>query len=193
MDEAIEILCAKHFHQSMWLPENNVHSKLRITYATTGNFDDESLPVILFCTPMFGGRWCAVEADHLASSIGVRIICPDRYGAPNVNMITGIDGMKAWHGRLNPSELQYSSKRLVRDGPGIAEEAQGSICELTLSQRGHNLRAEYLVPSTGYLGSHITLRCHHGSLGLSRTFPRDAHESGSESSGWNAGLVGQGE
>lgn len=78
-DEAIETVCARHLHQCLWLPESQSHGKLRITYSTTSNFHDTTLPTLLFCPPMFGSRWLAVDFDHTAKSQGVRIICPDRY------------------------------------------------------------------------------------------------------------------
>ena len=78
-DKAIKIVCAKHLHQALWLPENDLHGRLRVTFSTTSNFTDTTLPVIFFCPPMFGSRWFAVELNHLAALKGVRVICPDRY------------------------------------------------------------------------------------------------------------------
>jgi hypothetical protein len=80
MDEAIKIVCDKHFHQSFWLPSTSQHDRLRVTYATTTNFEDESLPVILFCGPMFGSRWNAQDFDYFIRKHGVRIIFVDRPG-----------------------------------------------------------------------------------------------------------------
>lgn len=79
--EAIQTLCAKHLHQCFWLPANERlnHGKLRVTYSTTSNFEDQSLPVALFHHPMFGGRYTLLAFDRLAREKGVRIIAPDRY------------------------------------------------------------------------------------------------------------------
>lgn len=57
MDEAIRITSARHLHQVFWLSENELHDKLRVTYATSSNFSEKNLPVVLICAPMFGGRW----------------------------------------------------------------------------------------------------------------------------------------
>lgn len=78
IDEAIKYICANHFHRVLWLPPTAVHDKLRVTYSTTSNFTDESLPVALFCAPMFGSRWDSIFVDHLASTVGLRAICVDR-------------------------------------------------------------------------------------------------------------------
>jgi len=80
MDEAIEVVCAKHIHQCLWLPPTESHGKLRVTFATTSNFSDNTLPVILFCPPMFGGRSLALHFDYLAKQTGVRLLCADRPG-----------------------------------------------------------------------------------------------------------------
>lgn len=78
-EQALPLLCSRHFHQVLWLPETESHSKLRVTYATTTNFDDASIPVVLFIGPMFGTRWLALHFDKLARDCGVRVICVDRY------------------------------------------------------------------------------------------------------------------
>ncbi|EMC94408.1 hypothetical protein BAUCODRAFT_35628 [Baudoinia panamericana UAMH 10762] len=80
MNEAIRILCADHLHQCMWLSATPEHERLRITYATTSNFADSTLPVILYCGPMFGSRYGCLDINRLANEIGVRIICVDRPG-----------------------------------------------------------------------------------------------------------------
>lgn len=77
-DQAIRMVCARDFHQSLWLPETAEHSKLRVTFATTTNFDDVSLPAILFIGPMFSTRWNALHFDSLARKCDVRVICVDR-------------------------------------------------------------------------------------------------------------------
>ncbi|EXJ79584.1 hypothetical protein A1O3_07863 [Capronia epimyces CBS 606.96] len=77
-DQAIRLTCATHFHQALWLPQTANRAKLRVTYSTTTNFDNVSLPAILFIGPMFGTRWMALHFDKLARDCGVRVICVDR-------------------------------------------------------------------------------------------------------------------
>jgi hypothetical protein len=50
-----------------------------VTYATTSNFDDVSLPAILFIGPLFNSRYLVLEIDKLARDCGVRVIIPERY------------------------------------------------------------------------------------------------------------------
>lgn len=78
--EAIEKLCDKHFHQAFWVPANETlgHGRLRVTYSTTTNFEDESLPAVLFFHPMFGGRYGLTAYNALACEKGVRVVAPDR-------------------------------------------------------------------------------------------------------------------
>lgn len=78
-DTALATVSAGHLHQSLWLPETPDHPRLRVTYGTTSNFNDESLPAILFIPPMFGSRWFLLEMDKLARDCGVRVVFPDRY------------------------------------------------------------------------------------------------------------------
>ena len=77
-DQAITAVCARHLHHSIFIPESGWHGALRVTFSTTSNFDDKTLPVALCCPPMFGSRWMALEFEHLAATHGVRVICPDR-------------------------------------------------------------------------------------------------------------------
>jgi hypothetical protein len=78
-DNALARVSAGHLHQCLWLPETQDHPRLRVTFATTTNFDNESLPAILFIPPMFGSRWFVLEMDKLARDSGVRVVFPDRY------------------------------------------------------------------------------------------------------------------
>jgi hypothetical protein len=57
MDEALKVVCAKRTHQAFWLLATEAHERLRVTYSTTSNLDDDSLPAALLIGPMFGGRW----------------------------------------------------------------------------------------------------------------------------------------
>jgi hypothetical protein len=77
-DTALATVSAGHLHQRLWLPETQNHPRLRVTYATTSNFNDVSLPAILFIPPMFGSRWFVLEIDKLARDCGVRVVLPDR-------------------------------------------------------------------------------------------------------------------
>ncbi|GAM89996.1 hypothetical protein ANO11243_080360 [Dothideomycetidae sp. 11243] len=79
-DQAIQTICAKELHQALWLPETALHPRLRVTYSTTINFHDTTLPVILFIGPMFGTRYVSLQAGKLARECGVRLICIDRPG-----------------------------------------------------------------------------------------------------------------
>ena len=78
-DDALARVSAGHLHQCLWLPETQDHTRLRVTFATTSNFENESLPAILFIPPMFGSRWFVLEMDKLARDSGVRVVFPDRY------------------------------------------------------------------------------------------------------------------
>lgn len=72
------ILCANNLHQSLWLPETADHPRLRVSYSTTSNFSNTSLPAVLFVGPLFGSRWFILEFDKAAREAGVRIVWPDR-------------------------------------------------------------------------------------------------------------------
>ncbi|KAK6379877.1 hypothetical protein LTS17_005951 [Exophiala oligosperma] len=79
-DQAIGLICKKCFHRALWLPQTANHPRLRVTYSTTTNFDNVSLPVIFFIPPMFGCRWNALHFNKLANDSGVRVIFVDRPG-----------------------------------------------------------------------------------------------------------------
>ncbi|RMZ90315.1 hypothetical protein DV736_g2464, partial [Chaetothyriales sp. CBS 134916] len=95
-DQAIRIICMKHFHQSLWLPGTANHSKLKVTYSTTTNFDNVSIPAILFIGPMFGTRWNSLHFDKLARDCGVRVICVDRPGFGGSTSVTIDVRMSIW-------------------------------------------------------------------------------------------------
>jgi len=78
-DQAIRTTCTKQIHQALWLQETANHQRLKVTYSTTTNFDNVSLPAVLFIGPMFSTRWHALHFDKLARDCGVRLICVDRY------------------------------------------------------------------------------------------------------------------
>lgn len=69
------------FHQSIWLPATTLHQKLRVTFATTRNFNAENasqLPTALFCLPMGASRLLIYHLDHAAHKAGVKLIVIDR-------------------------------------------------------------------------------------------------------------------
>jgi hypothetical protein len=80
-DQAFRTVCDVSFHRTLWVPETPDHPKLKVTYATTTNFNNVNLPAVLFIGPMFSTRWVALHIDKLARDCGVRVICVDRYGA----------------------------------------------------------------------------------------------------------------
>ena len=106
-DRALRTLSAGHFHQCLWLPQTSDHPRLRVTYATTSNFSDESLPAILFIGPLFGSRYFTLEIDKLARDCGVRVVVPERYffvsnEISHVNDILTKHPDQAWEAPLPP-------------------------------------------------------------------------------------------
>ncbi|KAM3079594.1 hypothetical protein ACMFMG_006009 [Clarireedia jacksonii] len=95
-DQAISIICAKNFHQALWLEGTATHPKLRVTYSTTTNFGNVGLPVILFIGPMFGTRWISLHFDKLAKDCGVRVICVDRPAFGGSTPVTLDTRMSIW-------------------------------------------------------------------------------------------------
>ncbi|KAI9687397.1 MAG: hypothetical protein M1820_010466 [Bogoriella megaspora] len=77
-DKSIKILCARHLHRVLTIDATDSHGRLRVTFSTTSNFDNASLPTMLFIGPMFCSRWHAVDLDRLACEDGIRVICSDR-------------------------------------------------------------------------------------------------------------------
>lgn len=84
-DKAIEIACNKSFHRSLVVPASGDHGPLRVTYATTRNFENRedaaTLPTVLFHEGMMASRLMVLSIDHIAETSGVRFIFVDRYGA----------------------------------------------------------------------------------------------------------------
>jgi len=95
-DRALETLSAGHLHQSLWLPQTTEHPRLRVTYATTSNFDDVSLPAILFIGPLFNSRYLVLEIDKLARDCGVRVIIPERPSTGGSTPVSLNIRMKVW-------------------------------------------------------------------------------------------------
>lgn len=96
-NQAIRTVCGRNFHQTLWLPETATHQKLRVTYATTTNFDNVSLPVILYISQMYATRWGAVFCDRRARRYGVRVICVDRYVSNLRNKHAGENDIRLSH------------------------------------------------------------------------------------------------
>ena len=96
MDEAIKRVCAKHYHRTLFLSQTANHPRLRVTYSTTGNFEDDSLPAVLFCGPMAGSRWNTILMDNLATTTGVRVICLDRPGKGGSTAVSLDIRMTVW-------------------------------------------------------------------------------------------------
>jgi hypothetical protein len=68
------------FHQSIHLPASPEHDNLRVTFATTRNFDESAeLPVVLFCHPMGAARYLIYMFEEVARIEGVRVLIIDRY------------------------------------------------------------------------------------------------------------------
>jgi predicted dienelactone hydrolase len=67
-----------YFHQSIHLPASTEHDRLRVTFATTTNFDDQQLPVVLFCHPMGAARYLIYMFEAVAKREGVRVLIIDR-------------------------------------------------------------------------------------------------------------------
>ncbi|KAF7187423.1 hypothetical protein HII31_11312 [Pseudocercospora fuligena] len=106
VDAAIKILAAQHLHQCLWLPRSETHERLRVTFSTTSNFQHGSLPVVLFCGPMFGTRYLVLPFDKLAKESGVRMICVDRPGFGGSTQVSLERRMDVWL-EMVPALLQH--------------------------------------------------------------------------------------
>lgn len=78
LDTAITFCSNASFHQSIYLPASSSHPKFRVTFSTSTNFRDESLPVVLFCHPMGAARYLIYGFDEMAKREGVRVVIVDR-------------------------------------------------------------------------------------------------------------------
>ncbi|KXT18847.1 hypothetical protein AC579_3532 [Pseudocercospora musae] len=106
VDAAIKILAARNLHQCLWLRPSETHARLRVTFSTTSNFHDASLPVVLFCGPMFGTRYLIIPFDELAKNSGVRMICVDRPGFGGSTQVSLEKRMDVWL-EMVPALLQH--------------------------------------------------------------------------------------
>ncbi|THY13804.1 hypothetical protein D6D01_08267 [Aureobasidium pullulans] len=84
-DDAIAFASQKCFHQSITIAPTSAHQKLRVSFATTSNFDDDGedrngLETILFCGGMGASRLLLYRVDALAKKEGVRVMFIDRDG-----------------------------------------------------------------------------------------------------------------
>ncbi|KAI5242794.1 hypothetical protein E4T43_04567 [Aureobasidium subglaciale] len=77
-DAATKFCSQRCFHQSIILPATADHAPLRVSYATTTNFCNESLPVVLFCHPMGAARYLIFEFEEMAKKEDVRVVIIDR-------------------------------------------------------------------------------------------------------------------
>ncbi|KAF2207479.1 hypothetical protein CERZMDRAFT_102376 [Cercospora zeae-maydis SCOH1-5] len=80
LDSAVRLLADLKFHQCFRLAATDKHEELRVTFATSTNFDNHELPVVLFVGPMFCSRFFCTNYNKLSISSGVRFICVDRPG-----------------------------------------------------------------------------------------------------------------
>lgn len=62
-ETALRMAASSNLHQSLWIPETSLHGRLRVSFSTTSNFDNDSLPAILYFGPLFGNRWHALYFD----------------------------------------------------------------------------------------------------------------------------------
>ncbi|KAK6434817.1 hypothetical protein LTR95_009000 [Oleoguttula sp. CCFEE 5521] len=141
-DAAIRLLCRRGLHQLLWLPETSQHPKLRVTFSTTSNFEDDSLPAILHVGPMFGTRYGTVEFDALTKECGVRMICVDRPGFGGSTPVSIDIRMAVWHETV-PALLQ----RLNLNHVSLMTHSAGGIYTLNTLLHHRSL----LNPKTPYV------------------------------------------
>jgi predicted dienelactone hydrolase len=79
LDVATSFCSNIKFHRNLHLPASLDHGRLRVTYATTTNFGDKRLPVVLFCHPMGAARYLIYGFEEMAKREGVRVLIIDRY------------------------------------------------------------------------------------------------------------------
>ena len=80
-DEASTFCSHRCFHQALWLPATAHHTRLRVTFATTRNFEASNaseLPTVLLCLPMGASRLLVYDLDHIAQEAGVKLLLIDR-------------------------------------------------------------------------------------------------------------------
>lgn len=150
-DRALRTLSAGHFHQCLWLPQTTDHPRLRVTYATTSNFSDETLPAILFIGPMFGSRYLTLEIDKLARDCGVRVIVPERhvfvsnYSLHSNNLLTPVQTRRR---RLHTRRPEHQDESLARDRTGLALQDQRRACQPHHAQRRWGVHIQHTRRTT---------------------------------------------
>lgn len=78
-DFALEFASKSCFHQSFKLPETADHGPLRVTYATTTNFEtSKDAETVLWIGPMVSSRYFCFDLNHIAEKSGIRFIFVDR-------------------------------------------------------------------------------------------------------------------
>lgn len=78
VSRAKAFLAQEKFNRRFTLPATSTHDELTVTYAV-GGVDSDTAPTMLFIGGMFGGRFLASMADHVAQSLGMRFVVTDRY------------------------------------------------------------------------------------------------------------------
>ncbi|PIB01512.1 hypothetical protein CB0940_00985 [Cercospora beticola] len=96
LDSAIRLLADRKYHQCFRLAATDKHEELRVTFATSTNFDDNVLPVVLFVGPMFGSRYFCTDYNKLAISSKIRFICVDRPGFGGSSNVPIEDRVNIW-------------------------------------------------------------------------------------------------
>lgn len=145
-DTALAIVSGGHLHQSLWIPETSDHPRLRVSYGTTSNFHDESLPAVLFIPPMFGSRWFLLEMDKLARDCGVRVVFPDRYSlyiravqeAPVSDKVS-----QTRYGWFYACLTEHPSASLARNGAITTGKGERKARQYCHSQRGRSVHSQH--------------------------------------------------
>jgi pimeloyl-ACP methyl ester carboxylesterase len=125
------------FHQSLSLPATLSHGPLRVTYAISGS-EDENAPTVLLLGGMFGGRWIAVPAHHLALRDGVRVVCVDRWAAHKISnfIITVSDIHRPGFGGSTPVELSQRLSVWLETVPQIMKKLNTHHVALVAASSG---------------------------------------------------------
>ncbi|KAI4740458.1 hypothetical protein E4T50_09105 [Aureobasidium sp. EXF-12298] len=111
-DDAITFCSNLHFHQSIYIPASTSHPKLRVTFSTTTNSNDENLPVVLFCHPMGAARYMIYGFENLAKKVGVRVVIIDRPGFGGSTAVPVEERVSTWLEAV-PVVLKYLGVRHV--------------------------------------------------------------------------------
>ncbi|KEQ75219.1 hypothetical protein M436DRAFT_25653, partial [Aureobasidium namibiae CBS 147.97] len=96
LDAATTFCSNINYHRSLQIPASLSHERLRVTYATTTNFEDETLPVVLFCHPMGAARYLIFGFEELATKEGVRVVIIDRPGFGGTTAVALDKRVQTW-------------------------------------------------------------------------------------------------